>query len=133
MNIIDSCLGKNDSARLIRGHYDYRIARTAALKAEKSAAKKRARLDAGWAKHIEKSYGVTSDQYHAMLLAQGGVCAICGRRPMKSRLAVDHCHRTGKVRSLLCRKCNSMIGLAGDRPDVLACGVAYLRAHSEGV
>ena len=50
--------------------------------------------------------GVTDEQYEALLAAQHGVCAICGNPPKTRRLHVDHNHRTGKVRGLLCFRCN---------------------------
>lgn len=57
---------------------------------------------------IKVTYGVTGDEYEALLAAQGGVCAICkGRRSYN--LAVDHCHATGEVRGLLCRQCNNRL------------------------
>jgi recombination endonuclease VII len=49
---------------------------------------------------------MTDDEYDAMLAAQGGVCAICGNAPKTRRLHVDHDHRTGAVRGLLCYRCN---------------------------
>ncbi len=77
-----------------------------------------------------KSYGITSEQFDTMESAQGGVCFICKNKCGKGRLSVDHCHKTGKVRSLLCRHCNLMIGLANDNPDVLAQAAEYLRSHA---
>jgi hypothetical protein len=53
-----------------------------------------------------KQLGVTDDEYARMLEAQGGGCAICGARPKTRRLHVDHDHATGKVRGLLCHRCN---------------------------
>lgn len=50
------------------------------------------------------------EQYDLLLAAQGGGCAICGRLPKKIRLAVDHCHVSGRVRALLCAACNRSIG-----------------------
>ncbi len=59
----------------------------------------------GW-KRLKTKYGLSRDQYLAILLEQGGVCYICQRPPEKIRprrnLAVDHDHRTGRVRGLLC-------------------------------
>ena len=62
-------------------------------------------------------YGITLDQCKAILKAQHGVCAICNRPESKKRrdgsvfdLAIDHDHKTGKVRGLLCARCNSMLG-----------------------
>ena len=51
---------------------------------------------------VEKLYGITEDEYNALLRLQGGRCAICKRRPRTKRLAVDHDHATGLVRGLLC-------------------------------
>jgi len=60
-----------------------------------------------------RNYGLSIAQYNAMLLAQGGRCAICGTDKPKGngkRLQVDHNHETGKVRALLCLKCNTSLG-----------------------
>ena len=54
---------------------------------------------------------MTQDDYERMLAAQGGCCAICGRRPRAGKhLHVDHDHDTGRVRGLLCFSCNVAIG-----------------------
>jgi hypothetical protein len=62
---------------------------------------------------LEKIYGITRDEYLALLEAQGGVCFICGQSPRSKRLAVDHDHKTGDVRGLLCadveRGCNHAV------------------------
>lgn len=56
---------------------------------------------------LKRTYGLTLKQYDKMIEDQGGVCAICGGiNENGHRLAVDHNHETGKVRGLLCRKCN---------------------------
>jgi hypothetical protein len=57
----------------------------------------------------KKKYGITLDEYEAMLAAQGGVCKLCGRPPKTRRLAVDHDHKNGRVRGLLCYRCNRAI------------------------
>jgi hypothetical protein len=51
---------------------------------------------------IKREYGIDPDQYEALLVAQGGRCAICNQMPRTLRLAVDHDHKTGAVRGLLC-------------------------------
>ncbi len=72
------------------------------------------------AKHPEKvtgaklkcQYGLTIFQYKDKLKAQNGVCAICFKVNIPAeRLSVDHCHQTGMVRDLLCRKCNMEVGI----------------------
>lgn len=57
---------------------------------------------AAHAGRVEREYGITKDTYDDLFRLQGGRCAICGRRPRTLRLAVDHDHKTGQVRGLLC-------------------------------
>lgn len=67
------------------------------------------------ATRTEKTYGLTPDQYDALLKMQGGRCAICRARPKSKRLAVDHDHKTGAVRGLCCSRCNhDLLGSAWD-------------------
>lgn len=70
--------------------------------------------------------GVTEADYRRMLEAQGGVCAICGGTPELRNYAVDHDHATGRVRGLLCRRCNLGVGYFLDRPDLLRAAINYL-------
>lgn len=53
-----------------------------------------------------KALGVTDDEYARLLAAQGGHCALCPNTPKTRRLHVDHDHATGRVRGLLCYRCN---------------------------
>ena len=64
---------------------------------------------------LKKNYGITIDDYDQMLEDQNGGCAICSR-PNKHgrRLCVDHDHSTGRVRGLLCDRCNAVIGYMYD-------------------
>ena len=68
--------------------------------------------------HLRRTYGITLLDYKSMLIKQHGACAICEEKPTKRRLFVDHCHRTGKVRGLLCMRCNSAIALMRESMDV---------------
>lgn len=89
--------------------------------------RKRAAREAAHGRWILKTYGITSEQYEALYEAQGGCCFICQRATGKTRrLAVDHDHKTGYVRGLLCKPCNSV--LAHFRDDAAAAGrvVSYL-------
>lgn len=98
--------------------------------AERTAANKR-KLN------LAKNYGLTMVEYNALLRTQGGVCAVCGKDEPQARgrtgkqfaLAVDHCHKTGKVRGLLCQKCNRAIGLLGDDPVLMRRAISYLLRH----
>lgn len=64
---------------------------------------------------ILKTYGLTADDYETLLELQGGKCAICRAKPKSKRLAVDHDHKSGRVRGLLCSRCNhDLLGSAWD-------------------
>jgi recombination endonuclease VII len=78
---------------------------------------------------LRTQYGISLEDYDAMLKRQGGVCAICRKRSAE-RLCVDHCHVTRKVRGLLCRKCNFGLGHFSDDPDLVEAAAAYLRRAS---
>lgn len=80
-------------------------------------------------------FGIRSGTYDKMNKEQHGVCKICGqpetsRRSGKlKRLSIDHCHKTGRVRALLCQGCNSTIGHAKENATVLERAAKYLRHH----
>lgn len=78
-----------------------------------------------------RRYGLTVEDYNKILAEQGGLCAIC-RKPctVNPSLSVDHDHKTGKVRGLLCSLCNQALGLAKDSPEVLEALARYLRENS---
>ena len=65
---------------------------------------------------IKRTYGITIEQYNEMLISQNGMCLICGKEETRTRkkkvtqLVVDHSHKTGKVRGLLCAICNGRLG-----------------------
>lgn len=84
--------------------------------------------------HLQRSrtlakYGITTDDYDFMLEEQNGCCAICGLHHTQhgKALIVDHNHKTGKVRGLLCRNCNVGIGALGDSFTNLINAASYLR------
>ena len=81
--------------------------------------------------HLKARFGLTEEDYAELLASQGGCCAICGHPESRStkRLSVDHCHASGKVRSLLCANCNTGIGLLGDSSEVLRRAADYLDLH----
>ena len=89
---------------------------------------------------LEKIYGITHDQYDAMLEAQGGACAICGRVSGGAFLSIDHDHgccpgggSCGEcIRGLLCGACNRGIGYLGDDAQRLRMAIAYLESTPRG-
>lgn len=78
---------------------------------------------------IKHKYGVTAEQFNAMLMVQEGLCAICGE--LMENPYVDHCHSTGQVRGLLCHHCNSGLGLFRDNTEFLMSAIKYLEAQSD--
>ena len=89
-------------------------------------------------KDVFRKYGITLEQFEAMKVAQGGLCAACGQLPRKLHkdslkvvdLCVDHSHVTNTVRGLLCDHCNRAIGMLGDDPATLRRAAAYLETAS---
>jgi len=78
---------------------------------------------------LKRLYGITLSEYNHMLSTQNHCCAICGTDKPGGRwnsFAVDHCHETNKVRGLLCKSCNIMIGEAKDNIDILQKAMVYL-------
>jgi hypothetical protein len=75
---------------------------------------------------LQKKYGISQAQWQEMYAKQGGVCAICGCRQRYQALAVDHCHKTGKVRGLLCVQCNRGLGRFFDSPVRLRKAADYI-------
>lgn len=82
-----------------------------------------------------REYGITLEQYEAMFDAQNGVCAICGRADRRTatsnatlrRICVDHDHKTGAIRGVLCADCNQAMGLLDDQIELLQRAISYLR------
>lgn len=76
-----------------------------------------------------RAYGVCNVKYDEMLVKQHGGCAICGSKFDNTRfrkLSIDHDHRTGAVRGLLCSNCNTSLGLMKDSPERLQAAIDYL-------
>lgn len=88
--------------------------------------------DNGRNKTLLRTYGITLKQYDEMLAEQGGVCAICLQPETMihngkiKRLSVDHDHKTGKVRGILCQRCNTTLGRYEDNPELMRNLISYL-------
>lgn len=79
---------------------------------------------------LKSKYGISDEKYEQMFQAQNGKCALCSKSHTRRKLNVDHCHRTGLVRGLLCDKCNLGIGLFDDNPHLLNKVKEYLETPS---
>jgi hypothetical protein len=91
-----------------------------------------------WPCKLKKLYGITVEQYDSLLAEQKGCCAICGstssysrnyKNTARAKFSVDHCHATGKVRGLLCTKCNRALGLLNDSIESVLRMSEYLKKH----
>ena len=81
---------------------------------------------------LRRNYGITLEEYNSRVVKQKGVCAICKKSTIsKRRLAVDHCHTTGKVRGLLCSGCNTALGQVRDDTTTLRAMIAYLQTYQD--
>ncbi len=87
-------------------------------------------------RRLKLYYGITLEDYNKMLQEQNGVCSIC--KEMETRLicgkivmlSVDHDHKTGKVRGLICNKCNRLLGFVNDNTKLLEEVINYLKKFS---
>ena len=82
--------------------------------------------------YYKRRYGITLVEYNQLLTMQNNTCAICKileteiKHGRNTYFAVDHCHKTGKVRGLLCYKCNSTLGFVNDDIECLKNAIKYL-------
>ncbi|MFF9120883.1 endonuclease VII domain-containing protein [Streptomyces massasporeus] len=73
--------------------------------------------------HLKRQYGITEAERDGLIASQGGVCCICLAAVPEH---VDHCHKTGMVRGVLCFSCNAALGQFKDRPDAIRRAAAYV-------
>ena len=77
-------------------------------------------------KWLENEFKLTEEGFDKIDAYQNRCCAVCKNPPKKLRLSIDHCHKTGLVRGLLCWRCNGMLGLCRDSVELLTSAVGYL-------
>lgn len=86
---------------------------------------------------LKKNFGISLKEYEEMYINQKGLCKIC-ENPEKAKqpnseairmLCVDHCHRTGKIRGLLCTNCNILLGQSKDNTQILLNAIKYLKQY----
>lgn len=116
--ITSGCWCKTCFKKHVRSKYDHEKARNAQL---------------------VQNYGITSEEYDLMFAKQNGKCACCGALPeiirtrgegKIPRFHVDHCHKTGKIRGLLCSGCNKALGYINDNLEQAKALVAFLEKHN---
>jgi hypothetical protein len=82
--------------------------------------------------HLRRKYGITVPEYDELMRRQGSVCACCGSANGGVRaFHLDHDHRTGKVRGILCNNCNAALGLIRDDPEIALAMANYLKKHKK--
>lgn len=133
---VKTCVGKSGCGKVLPiSSFSYHTKRNHPLSQCDECRKKQKREYAKSGRGVEASrkaalrrhYGLSIEEYNAMEESQKGKCLICKRKP-KSRLHVDHCHKTGRVRGLLCAPCNTAIGKMRDCPKILRSAIEYLES-----
>lgn len=110
------------------GHVDRRATTGNCMECEAQNNQKR-KDRAKW-QRIFKLYGLTQDVLKSMVVAQNNQCSICAIAFTESNMHIDHCHKTGKVRALLCSRCNQAIGLIDESIDRAEKIKNYLTEHN---
>jgi hypothetical protein len=83
--------------------------------------------------HLKRTYGLSVEDYNSMLKIQKYKCATCGildKDTQMGKLFVDHCHKTGSIRGLLCSKCNSALGLVNENIEILTNLISYIKEQA---
>ena len=77
-------------------------------------------------RHLVAKYGLTAEDYEALLVVQKQLCALCHQPMLRNKIEVDHDHVTGNVRGLIHHGCNTALGLLGDTPEGVMAAYEYL-------
>ena len=76
---------------------------------------------------MKSRYGINLETYNNMLVDQENKCPLCSRSFDEVKIHIDHCHKTGKVRGLLCEMCNKGLGHFKDDPEIIRSAINYLK------
>ncbi len=85
--------------------------------------------DKEYERNLLRNFNMTLVEYFDIFDAQGGVCYICKKPELNRRLAVDHCHATGKIRKLLCSRCNTSLGRMNEDIELFQEHINYIKEH----
>jgi hypothetical protein len=90
-----------------------------------------------WGRQLRKRYGISTERYEEMFIEQKGLCGLCDQPGLLKdngtveRLCVDHSHKTGQVRRLLCRACNFLVGRMETQPELHVKALEYIHRFEE--
>ncbi len=104
-------------------------ARNKTITKERSRLWNRQHKEVGQDSRLRREYGISLATYKALVQQQNNQCAICKQVPYDNKLHIDHNHKTGVIRELLCGLCNRALGLLRDNPLLLDAAATYLRKH----
>lgn len=124
-NECKKCYSERSSSWAKKNNYKYQTDRYNKLDEEKKKNITKEQRENNKKHKIFKKYGLTILQYNKMVKNQGNKCKICSENFEKTP-CIDHDHKTGRVRGLLCSKCNSLLGFAKDNIKILNNAIAYL-------
>lgn len=133
----EGCEDKHYAVGLCEKHYlESEIRRKNVQKYNRSERARSARLRHGATEKrrdtfLKSRYGISLSEFNAMLETQGGGCGICHSKTAgrKGTFIVDHCHSTGKIRGILCHKCNAGLGMFKDSREFLTSASDYLEKN----
>lgn len=114
------CKGQYSRELYAKDPYKFDRQRTAYRASEHGKTRKRRSL-------FMRKYNLTLEQHKQLYLDQNGCCALCGDSTSYDKIDTDHSHQTGKVRGLLCHRCNTGIGFLGDTFEGVMRAAEYLR------
>ncbi len=104
------------------------------LKGAKYYQENRARLcKLGRIAKLKRDYGLTEEEFNKMKVQQNNACAICGNKAKGKNLDIDHCHKSGRVRQLLCNCCNTGLGYFKDNSLLLVAASQYIEHHAQKI
>lgn len=127
IHVVCKCCDNERSAKWKREHPEYNKEWLAAHPGYKEQLLKRDPLRYR-RHHLEYAYGMSLEEFDAMFESQGKRCAVCRRKDFQP--VVDHNHKTGRVRGILCYPCNSALGFLGDSIKKVKVALEYLKKHS---
>lgn len=111
-----------------KGHYERYVTSNNCVQCDKEAREKR-KISYRW-NRIKRIYNISKEQYYKMLEDQDSKCLICGADLFEKNCHIDHNHKNGKVRGLLCSRCNQAIGLLNEDMEILKKAYEYIKKNN---